>query len=210
MKWLFLRSHHFVGGTYPICKSTGSSLSHHFMAQELGNHQFWRRTQISCVTIVVSVCFSAQNVAGQIPSFWCLNHLDRCFTVKSAMLTPCFMSFGGRSVVYPHLLVHTGPRRVKTPGHIQQAAKARVPVADQRNGGQSAQRAHLEAVMDLLGCVWIDYRAIQGKPYWNVIDVVSTWLVYVSMGNLIYLIWNHISQYISWCNHGSKRDLMGF
>lgn len=177
MKWLFLRSHHFVGWTYPICKSTGSSLSHHFMAQKLGESPV---LETNPNQLRHNFCFSAQNVAGQMPSFWCLNHLDQCF--RHAY--PIFHVFWGEVSGISPPSGHSGPRRVKTPGHIQQAAEARVPVADQRNGGQSAQRAHLEAVMDLLGCVWIDYRPIQGKPnishiwiynikyYWDVYGLI--------------------------------------
>jgi hypothetical protein len=94
--------------------------------------------------------------------------------VKSAMRTHFSCLLGGGQWYIPTFWSTRSTR--STPGHIQQAAETRVPVADQRNGGQSAQRAHLEAalrgqigicarkIMDLLGCVWIDSRAIQGKP----------------------------------------------
>lgn len=66
-----------------------------FHGPKLGNHKFWRRTQISCVTIFVSVPKMLVVKFQVFISVWCLNHIDQCLMVKSAMLTHFSCLLGG-------------------------------------------------------------------------------------------------------------------
>ena len=87
------------------------------------------------------------------------------------------------------------------PRHVQQAAEARVAVANQRNGGQSAQRAHLEARSPwenhgFTGDVW---RIFVGQKSWETLWKPKTFLMYLMMYSWIVGFYETVHNPHRWC-----------